>query len=97
MTIDDLKWQFCWQCKCNEAVCPSCNRAICVSNCECNVPEWRKVRDEVCSNNSRPKYPTNEEIQKRKEHLTQYKIDQIFIDIQKDEAFLELIEKEVNG
>jgi len=94
--VNNLKWQFCWQCKCNEAVCPSCNCAICVSDCECDVPEWRKARDEVYSNNLRPKHPTSEEIQKRKDHLMQYRLDQIIIDIEKDEAFLKLIEKEVN-
>lgn len=94
---NNLNWQFCWQCKCNEAVCPSCNRAICVSDCECDVPEWRKTRDEVYKNNLRPKYPSKEEIQKRKDHLIQYRIDQIVIDIEKDSAFLELMEKEVIG
>jgi hypothetical protein len=95
--VNDLKWEFCWLCKCNEAICPCCNKAICVSDCYCDVPQWRKLRNEAFDNNLVPKYPTPEEIEERRKHLLQFRLDQMFIDIEKDSAFLQLMEEKVNG
>ena len=40
MTKEDLKWSYCWDCEMNQAICPECNQAWCVTDCECDQPEW---------------------------------------------------------
>jgi hypothetical protein len=87
MTKDDLKWSYCWDCEINQAICPECNQAWCVTDCECNQPEWRNVRDEVYNNNERPELPSYEEMKGREDYFLQYQLFQLFPPTEKQSKF----------
>ncbi len=87
MTKEDLKWSYCWDCEMNQAICPECNQAWCVTDCECNQPEWRKIRDEVYKNKERPELPSYEEMKDREEYFLQYQLFKLFPPTEKQFKF----------
>ncbi len=97
MTTEDLKWSYCWDCEMNQAICPECNQAWCVTDCECDQPEWRKIRDEVYKNKERPELPSLEEIQERGRILAEYRIFQLFPPTDDDFEFFDEMCKKVEG
>ena len=74
MTKEDLKWSYCWDCEMNQSICPECNQSWCVTDCECDQPEWRKIRDEVYNNKERPELPSFEDMKQRGEYFLQYQL-----------------------
>jgi hypothetical protein len=91
MTKDDLKWSYCWECEMNQAICPECNQAWCVTDCECNQPEWRKIRDEVYKNKERPELPSFEEMKEREEYFLQYQLFKLFPPTEKQFEFYHMM------
>ena len=87
MTKEDLKWSYCWDCEMNTAICPECNQAWCVTDCECNQPEWRKIRDEVYKNKEQPELPSFEEMKEREEYFIQYQLFKLFPPTEKQFKF----------
>jgi len=87
MTKEDLKWSYCWDCEMNIAICPECNQAWCVTDCECNQPEWRKIRDEVYKNKEQPELPSFEEMKEREEYFIQYQLFKLFPPTEKQFKF----------
>ena len=89
LTKEDLKWSYCWDCEMNQAICPECNQAWCVTDCECDQPEWRKIRDEVCKNNEQPELPYYEDMIEQENHFLQYQLFKLFPPTESDYKFFD--------
>jgi hypothetical protein len=89
MTKEDLKWSYCWDCEINQAICPECNQAWCLTDCECDQPEWRKIRDEVYNNKEQPELPSYEDMQQRTEYFIQYHLFRLFPPTEKQFKFFD--------